>query len=1306
MKRSYYLLYLLLLPFLGSAQIIVTSTASSGPGTLRQAILDANADPAEDNIFFNINGGGAATITLSTALPNILDDGIIIDATTQPGHIDSPLITLDGNGLPVTGIAVFADFCAISGLKIINFGLYGVSAADCEQLSIFDNIITENVTNQILLSTASNCSIVRNILNIDENGTASSIDARGIRLQLGSTQNFILENTIGGLNNINNPLILISEVESESNIVEDNFIGTNANGDNYGSSFQVGIVLYAARINDIISNVIAFNNIGISNTFGAQDNLFTNNNFSCNINNGIFNEPGSNGNIQPPVFTQATNVQVTGTANPFSTIEIYLQSDLDCPGTACQGNIFGNVSTDINGDWTFIPTGLPLGSVITAIQIEQNLSANTSEFAACATIVEPCDLDTEGPVFSGIPMNITISCNDPYPNTTALFANITAFDAFEGDVSGEIFVIPPGVVVGCIPAPSRTDEFLFTVADACGNGTVETFTITILNDLTVDLGPDRAICDGVVVTLDAGTPGSIYEWSTGETTQTIDVSFANTYSVTITGGNLCCAIDEIVITTGSVPNVSATGGVLDCSNNPLQLTANSTTPGVTYLWTDPTGVTIDLQNPIVSLGGVFTLEVTAPNTCTSSTTVTVLDERTDTGNPVISGIPMNVTIGCNDPYPNTTALLANVTAFDAVDGDLTGDIFVIPPGFVVGCLPAPSRDEEYIFSVSDACGNTTEEIFTITITNDLTVDLGPDRAICDGVPVTLDAGNPGLEYEWSTGETTQTIEVIFEDTYSVTITGGNLCCAIDEVVMSLGAPPNVSATGGVLDCFNNPLQLTANSTTFGVTYLWTDPNGVTTYLQNPTVSLGGIHTLEVTAPNACTTSTTVTVTDFRTDIEAPIISSIPMDVTIGCNDPYPNTTALFANITAFDAVDGDLTGDISVIPPGFVFGCVPAPSRAEEYIFSVLDACGNMTEEIFTITITNDVTVDLGPDLFLCNNEVILLNAGNVGLEYEWSTGETTQMIFVNSVDTYSVTVTGGNLCCAVDEISIINHNNTLPPVITGVPNNITIECGDPEPAFPVVGVDIFATDGNGLDITADIIGGGVIEVGDCFEIQTFTFFVQDACGQQAAATYIITIIDTQLPVFLGIPMDITIGCNDPYPNTAAIIANITAFDDCDGDLTGDISIIPPGFVVGCLPAPNRTDEYLFSVEDACGNIADATFTITILNDVTVNLGPDQFLCNNENVLLDAGNPGLAYEWSTGETTQTITVNTTNTYSVTVTGGNLCCAIDEVIISAGTAPNLSATGGTITCTNPSITLMANSTTAGVTYLWTDPNGLT
>ncbi|MFT6709547.1 MAG: hypothetical protein ACJATF_004416, partial [Flavobacteriales bacterium] len=368
MKRSYYLLYLLLLPFLGSAQIIVTSTASSGPGTLRQAILDANADPAEDNIFFNINGGGAATITLSTALPNILDDGIIIDATTQPGHIDSPLITLDGNGLPVTGIAVFADFCAISGLKIINFGLYGVSAADCEQLSIFDNIITENVTNQILLSTASNCSIVRNILNIDENGTASSIDARGIRLQLGSTQNFILENTIGGLNNINNPLILISEVESESNIVEDNFIGTNANGDNYGSSFQVGIVLYAARINDIISNVIAFNNIGISNTFGAQDNLFTNNNFSCNINNGIFNEPGSNGNIQPPVFTQATNVQVTGTANPFSTIEIYLQSDLDCPGTACQGNIFGNVSTDINGDWTFIPTGLPLGSVITAIQ--------------------------------------------------------------------------------------------------------------------------------------------------------------------------------------------------------------------------------------------------------------------------------------------------------------------------------------------------------------------------------------------------------------------------------------------------------------------------------------------------------------------------------------------------------------------------------------------------------------------------------------------------------------------------------------------------------------------------------------------------------------------------------------------------------------------------------------------------------------------------------------------------------------------------------------------------------------------------
>lgn len=63
---------------------VVANTDDSGPGSLRQAILDANADPAWDTIAFNIPGDGVHTIQPLTALPDITD-ATTIDGYTQPG---------------------------------------------------------------------------------------------------------------------------------------------------------------------------------------------------------------------------------------------------------------------------------------------------------------------------------------------------------------------------------------------------------------------------------------------------------------------------------------------------------------------------------------------------------------------------------------------------------------------------------------------------------------------------------------------------------------------------------------------------------------------------------------------------------------------------------------------------------------------------------------------------------------------------------------------------------------------------------------------------------------------------------------------------------------------------------------------------------------------------------------------------------------------------------------------------------------------------------------------------------------------
>ncbi|HEX4440612.1 MAG TPA: S-layer homology domain-containing protein [Thermoanaerobaculia bacterium] len=113
---------------LSAATFTVTSTADSGPGTLRQAILDANASPAPNLIAFAVNGGGLATIAPTSALPP-LAQAVTIDGTTQPGFAGTPIVALDGSqaGIGVDGLDENAGNSVIRGLSIGGFGAYGIA---------------------------------------------------------------------------------------------------------------------------------------------------------------------------------------------------------------------------------------------------------------------------------------------------------------------------------------------------------------------------------------------------------------------------------------------------------------------------------------------------------------------------------------------------------------------------------------------------------------------------------------------------------------------------------------------------------------------------------------------------------------------------------------------------------------------------------------------------------------------------------------------------------------------------------------------------------------------------------------------------------------------------------------------------------------------------------------------------------------------------------------------------------------------------------------------------------------------------
>lgn len=107
---------------------LVISTADSGPGTLRQALLDAS--PADvirfDSVVFPPSA--PAVISLLSNLPQVLTDSLTIDASSAG-------VVLDGAHIPgdSTGLIIFSDNCVVQGLQIIHFTAQamGIGGSGC-----------------------------------------------------------------------------------------------------------------------------------------------------------------------------------------------------------------------------------------------------------------------------------------------------------------------------------------------------------------------------------------------------------------------------------------------------------------------------------------------------------------------------------------------------------------------------------------------------------------------------------------------------------------------------------------------------------------------------------------------------------------------------------------------------------------------------------------------------------------------------------------------------------------------------------------------------------------------------------------------------------------------------------------------------------------------------------------------------------------------------------------------------------------------------------------------------------------------
>jgi hypothetical protein len=186
------------------ATFVVTSTADQGAGTLRQAILDANKTTAPDTINFDV-GEGEKTIAPQTGLPYIKQP-LTLDATTQPGFSDQPIIELSGEKITKQqdGLRIDAPQVTVKGLIINQFTGSGIF--------LFNNTGTNTIQD--------------NWIGLDETGTkAAPNKGHGILVQ--GPNNLIKDNAIAGNSQAG---VFVYTSKATSTKITGNKVGTDANG--------------------------------------------------------------------------------------------------------------------------------------------------------------------------------------------------------------------------------------------------------------------------------------------------------------------------------------------------------------------------------------------------------------------------------------------------------------------------------------------------------------------------------------------------------------------------------------------------------------------------------------------------------------------------------------------------------------------------------------------------------------------------------------------------------------------------------------------------------------------------------------------------------------------------------------------------------------------------------------------------------------------------------------------------------------------------------------------------------------------
>lgn len=376
---------LAVLPALGikAATFTVTSTADSGAGTLRQAILDAEASPGPDTIVFNLPGSGPFTIQPLTPLP-VITGPLTIDGSTQPGYTGAPRIELRGSsaGVNANGLYLLASNCVVRALCINRFGGDGLRIEGAGSNVVQGCYIGTTLDGR---SAAAN--------------TLGGITVRSAGNVIGGTtpgqRNVISGGNQGG--------VFLLDSLARSNVVVGNYIGLDATGTNRLGNAQNGVLISGASY-----NVIGGTEAGAANVISANGQA------------GIYLMwPGASwnrveGNL---IGTDATGRLARG--NLYGVVILGGNSN-SVGGTAftARNVISGNSSNGVHitsspsgGGTGNVVAGNLIGADVTGTNALANAGCGVQVFKTSSNLIGPSNL-ISGNLFSGVAITGGASTNN------------------------------------------------------------------------------------------------------------------------------------------------------------------------------------------------------------------------------------------------------------------------------------------------------------------------------------------------------------------------------------------------------------------------------------------------------------------------------------------------------------------------------------------------------------------------------------------------------------------------------------------------------------------------------------------------------------------------------------------------------------------------------------------------------------------------------------------------------------------------------------------------------------------------------